>query len=56
MPVSNLLRIKEEYKSFKKLEIPDIFIKKSKIKLAFKMAWLMEILKICPEEQLLIKY
>ena len=37
---------KKKYRSLRKQEIHDIFIKKNYIKLVFKMTWLMEILKI----------
>ena len=47
---------KERIKNVKKQEIQDIFIKINYIKLVFNMIWLMEILKIEIEEQLLIKY
>ena len=39
-----------------KQEFHDIFTKTKKINLVFNMTWLMEILKIQLEEQLLIKY
>ena len=40
----------------KKQDIQDIFIETNFMKLVFNMIWLMEILKIKTEEQLLIKY
>ena len=55
MLVDHLLKTKNEYKNLKKQEIQDIFIKTNKIKLAFKTTWLMEVLKIYLEKQLLIK-
>ena len=47
---------KERIKSLKKQENQDIFIKTNYIKLVFNTMWLMEILKIELDEQLLIKY
>ena len=46
----------KEFKNLKKQEIPAIFIKMILIKHVFNMIWLMEILKIQKEEQLLIKF
>ena len=40
----------------KKQEIQDIFIKTNQAKHVFSMIWLMEILKVYQEEQLLMKY
>ena len=54
---SHLLKRKKDLKNLKKQEIQGIFIKMNYLKLAFNMTTrLMEILKICLEEQLLIKY
>ena len=47
---------KERIQSLKKQEIQAIFIKMNLIKHAFNMIWLMVILKIQREEQLLIKF
>ena len=47
---------KKEFKNLKKMEIQTIFTQMSLISLAFKMIWLMEILKIWLKEQLLIKF
>ena len=47
---------KEEYKNLKKLRILDIFLKTKQIKCTFNTKWLMVILRICVEEQPLIKY
>ena len=46
----------KEYKSLKKQGIQDIFIKTNQLKLAFNMAWFIEVLNIYLEELLLIKY
>ena len=53
---SNLLKIKKEYTKLKNQKIHDIFLKTNYIKIVFKLTWIMEILKIELEEQLLIKY
>ena len=47
---------KERIQSLKKQEIQAIFTKMNLIKHAFNMIWLMVILKIQREEQLLIKF
>ena len=47
---------KESIQKFKKQDIQGIFVKTSQIKLVFNMAWLINILKIYLEEQLLIEY
>ena len=47
---------KKEFKNLKKMKIQTIFTQMSLISLAFKMIWLMEILKIWLKEQLLIKF
>ena len=52
----HLLKTEKEFKNLKKQEIQNIFIKMNWIKLVFNMTWLMEILKIYLEEQLLIKH
>ena len=44
---------KKEYKNLKKQEIQDIFTKKNQVNLVFNLIYLMEILKIQQEEQLL---
>ena len=54
--VDCLLKTKKEFKNLKKQEIRAIFTKMSLIKLAFNMIWVIEILKIQQEEQLLIKF
>ena len=47
----------KEYNNSDKQEIQDIFIETNYIRLALWLwIWLMEILRICPEEQLLVKY
>ena len=46
MLAENLLKTKSEYKSLKKRDIQNIFIKANKIKLVFSMTWLMEIFRI----------
>ena len=51
----HLLETKKEFKNLKKQGIQDISMG-SYIKLAFKMIWFMEILKIYQEEKLYIKY
>ena len=56
MLVDHFLTPKKEYKNLNKQEIRDIFIKMNQIKLAFSITWLMGILRISLEEQLLIKY
>ena len=56
MHVDHSIKTNQEHKNLKKQEILDIFIKTNKIKLIFKMMLLMEVSKICLEEQLLIKY
>ena len=56
MLVDHLLKIKNEFKNLKKHEIQAIFTIMKLIKDAFNMIWLMEILKIELEEQLLIKF
>ena len=54
---SHLLKRKKDLKNLKKQEIQGIFIKMNYLKLAFNMTTrLMEILKICLEEPLPIKY
>ena len=54
---SHLVKTKKEFKNLKKQEIQGIFIKMNYIELVFNMTTkLMEILKICLEEQLPIKY
>ena len=54
---SHLVKTKKEFKKLKKQEIQGIFIKMNYIELVFNMTTkLMEILKICLEEQLPIKY
>ena len=50
------LKTKKEYKNLKKWEIQDTCINTNYRKLAFSMIWLMEILRVCIEEQLWIKY
>ena len=52
----NKKKTKKEYKNLKKQDIHNIFIKMNQIKLVFNMTWLMEILKIYRNEQLLIKH
>ena len=47
---------KKEFKNLKKQETRAIFIKMNLIRLAFSIIWLMEILNIWQEEQLLIKF
>ena len=47
---------KERIQNLKKQEIQAIFIKMNLIKHAFNMIWLMVILKMQREEQLLIKF
>ena len=54
--VDHLLKTKKEFKNSKKQDIHDVFIKTNQKKLVFNMMWLMEILKIYLEKQLLIKY
>ena len=49
-------KIKERIKNLKKHGILDTFIKMNQMKLVVNMIWLVEILKIKVEEQLLIKY
>ena len=49
-------RTMKEYKNLKKQYIHDIFVKTNWTKLTFSMIWLMEVLRVCLEEQLLIKY
>ena len=56
MLVEDLWKIKKEYRNLNKQEIYNILIKTNKKKPAFNMIWLMEILSIYPEEQLLIQY
>ena len=41
--VDHLQKTKKEYKSLKKQEIHNIFIKTNKVKLFFNMTWLMEV-------------
>ena len=55
MLVDRSLKTKKEYKNLKKQETQDIFIKKNYFKLVFNIIWVMEILKIKIEEQMLIK-
>ena len=47
---------KESIQKFKKQDIQGIFVRTSQIKLVFNMAWLINILKIYLEEQLLIEH
>ena len=47
---------KESIQKLKKQEIQDTFIKTNQIPLTFSMKRLIEILKICQEEQRLINY
>ena len=53
---SSSCRSFKETNNFKKHDIQDTFIETNLIKHAFDIIWIMEILKICLEEQLLIKY
>ena len=46
---------KKEYKNLRKQDIQNKFIKKNQIRFAFNMTWFMEILRICLEEEFLIK-
>ena len=52
----HLQKTKKEFRNLKKLEIQTILTKMNLTRLAFNMTWLMEILKIQQEEQLLIKF
>ena len=54
--VDHLLKTRKEFKNIKKLQIRAIFTKMNLIRLVFKMIWLMEILKIEQEKQLLVKF
>ena len=54
--VDHLLKTKKEFKKLKKQEIHAIFAKMNLIKLAFNTIWLIGILKIKQEEQLLIHF
>ena len=54
--VDHLQKTKKEYKQLKKEEIHNIFIWTKLMKLVFNMTWLIEILKIWLEEQLLTIY
>ena len=47
---------KERMQKLKEQEIQNIFIRTNEINIAFSMIWLMDILRIFLEEQLLIKY
>ena len=51
-----LQKTKKEFKNLKKKEIQTIFTKMKLIRLVFNMTWLMEILNIYQEEQILIKF
>ena len=54
--VDHLLKTKKEFRNLRKREIQTIFSKMNLIMLVFNMIWLMEILKVYQEEQLLIKF
>ena len=54
--VDHLLKTKKEFRNLRKREIKTIFSKMNLIMLVFNMIWLMEILKVYQEEQLLIKF
>ena len=54
--VDHLLKTKKEFRNLRKREIQTIFSKMNLIMLVFNMIWLMEILKVYREEQLLIKF
>ena len=51
----SFLKTKKEYKNLRKQDIQNKFIKKNQIRFAFNMTWFMEILRICLEEEFLIK-
>ena len=54
--VDHLLKTKKEFRNLRKREIQTIFSKMNLIMLVFNKIWLMEILKVYREEQLLIKF
>ena len=54
--MEHLLKTKKEFKNLKKQEIQAIFTKMNLIRLAFNIVWLMGILNIWQEEQLLTKF
>ena len=56
MLLHHLQKTKQEYKNLKKQEIHDTFTKSDYVKQVFEITWLIEILNIELEEQLLIKY
>ena len=56
MLLDHLQKTKKEYKNLKKQKIRDTFIKSNYVKQVFETTWLIKILNIELEEQLLIKY
>ena len=56
MLVDHILKTKKEFRNSNKQEKNTIFIKMNLIKFPFSMIWLMEVLKIYQEEQILIKF